>query len=229
MWGWRGGGRQRAGATGGRAHLHGLADEAHVGASLLSAWACMPASTRVCMQRAAKGAQGNLARRAPGIGQQVHAAGLGSRRAAGARCVVGSRASAHAAPAPRGLGDFLRVCGQFERDHSKRPLSSQIAKSLAARAGVLPVLPTTQRAPAARLLPNPAACTCCLMPGARLARFPWAPFATRRMHTRVLAGMQAHALSRDAPTCFVSEPVKVRRPCHRSRLPLPPTASPTPH
>jgi hypothetical protein len=72
----------------GAAHLHGLADEAHVGASLLSAWACMPASTRVCMRRVAKGAQGNLARRAPGIGQQVHAAGLGSRRAAGARCVV---------------------------------------------------------------------------------------------------------------------------------------------
>ena len=87
----------------GAAHLHGVADDAR---RSIPAQCMGPASTRVCVRRAAKGAQGNLARRAPGIGQQVHAAGLGSRRAAGARCAVGSRASAHAAPAPRDTWRF---------------------------------------------------------------------------------------------------------------------------
>ena len=69
----------------GAAHLHGVADDAR---RSIPAQCMGPASTRVCVRRAAKGAQGNLARRAPGIGQQVHAAGLGSRRAAGARCAA---------------------------------------------------------------------------------------------------------------------------------------------
>ena len=91
MWGWRGGGRQwQAGSVAGAAHLHGVADDAR---RSIPAQCMGPASTRVCVRRAAKGAQGNLARRAPGIGQQVHAAGLGGRRAAGARCVVGRTGS----------------------------------------------------------------------------------------------------------------------------------------
>ena len=165
-------------------------------------------------------------------------------RAAGACSRVGQQARCRRALCRGQQGERARCAGaqghlailrglrtlEFERDDSKRPLSSQTGQvPRSARSGMLPVLPTTQRAPAARLPPNPAACTCCPIPGARLARFPWAPFAARRTHTRVLAGMQAHALSRDAPTCFVSDPVKVRRPCHRSRLPLPPIASPTPH
>jgi hypothetical protein len=140
-------------------------------------------------------------------------------RAAGACSRVGQQARCRRALCRGQQGERARCAGaqghlailrglrtlEFERDDSKRPLSSQTGQvPRSARSGMLPVLPTTQRAPAARLLPNPAACTCCPMPGARLARFPWAPFATRRMHTLVLAGMQAHALSRDAPTCASS-------------------------
>mgnify|MGYP006076999683 CR=1 FL=1 len=39
-----------------------------------------------CVCACGKGSPGKLARCAPGIRQQVHAAGLGSRRAAGALC-----------------------------------------------------------------------------------------------------------------------------------------------
>ena len=94
----------------------------------------------------------------------------------------------------------------------QRSADSQIAKSLAPRAAVcFPVLPTAQRAPAARLLHTPAAL--CHVPYARRApgQLPWDPFVARAP-PRLPAGHaeQAHALGRDAPTCFVSDPVKVR-------------------
>ena len=91
---------------------------------------------------------------------------------------------------PQMQGDRNRTAVQNLIFKFKCPQTSQNRQvSLGAGAAcALALLPTAQRAPAARLLPNPAACTCCPIPGARLARFPWAPFAARRTHTRVLAG-----------------------------------------
>ena len=72
----------------------------------------------------------------------------------------------------------------------KRPLPLSNRQVLAPRAAVCcPVLPTAQRAPAARLLHKPAAL--CHVPYARRApgQLPWAPFAARA-HAPILAGMQ---------------------------------------
>ena len=93
------------------------------------------------------------------------------------------------------------------------------------RSGVLPVLPTAaQRAPAARLVHTPAAL--CHVPHARRTprQFSRLPSPHAHVHRFLPAGHaeQAQALGRDAPTCFVSDPMKVRRAIDPASHRLPP-------
>ena len=119
----------------------------------------------------------------------------------------------------------------MSRSNSKCPQTLEIAKSPGRRRSVRarPAAHGTARACSA-----PAAQPCCmrLLPNARRApaQLPWAPFAARTHAHRCgrRHAQQAHAAkSRDAPTCSVGEPVKVRPATDPACHCLPPPRLPT--
>jgi hypothetical protein len=163
----------------------------HVGASLLSAWACMPASIRVCAA-CDKGSPGKSGEACAGhqaagacsrVGQQAR-----SRRAL-CRGQQGERARCAGF---QGTWRFLRVCGQFERDQFKA--SAELSNSLSPSQRAQVCFPSCPRH-SARLL---RACCPTLLhaPAARYPAhaspdFPGLPLPHAHTHTHVVAGMHS--------------------------------------
>jgi len=115
-----------------------------------------------------------------------------------------------AAPALGDLRESQRTF-EFKIQGPSFKASAQLSnppKSPAPAQRCAPVLPTAQRAPAARLPRTPAAratAHCCARRTPRqCSRLP-SPHA----HAHHSQACRAHALGRDAPTCFLSDPVKV--------------------
>ena len=194
----------------------------HVRASLPSAWAaCLPKSVRVRVRRTEPREAGQVraGHKARGRAQQVCAAG-----AQQARAVPGQDGSTPVRAAPA-LGD-LRVSGRLNWPSFKA--SAQLSnppKSTAARSGVLPVLPTAQRAPAARLPHTPAAratAHCCARRTPRqCSRLP-SPHA----HAHRSQACRASPCTGQGCSYVLPQRPREGAPCHRSRLPRPPAASP---
>ena len=220
-----------AGGIGGRAHLHGVADEARrsIPAQCMGLL-CMACGQTRCALRVRRrelreAGQVRAGHKARGRAQQVCAAGAQQARAVPWAGREHTRA--------RGASTWRFERGQRTFEFKIQRAFIQIVRSPlksaqvpgAGRSGVLPVLPTAQRAPAARLPHTPAAratAHCCARRTPRqCSRLP-SPHA----HAHRSQACRASPCTGQGCSYVLPQRPHEGAPCHRSRLPRPPAASP---